>query len=53
MKRLSIFILLTVSALQLMAQASIQAKIDPIEMMIGEQAVVTLTVQAEGDVKVE
>ncbi len=53
MKRLSIFILLTVSVLQLMAQASIQAKIDPIEMMIGEQAVVTLTVQAEGDVKVE
>jgi len=36
-----------------MAQASIQAKIDPIEMMIGEQAVVTLTVQTEGDVKVE
>jgi hypothetical protein len=28
------------------AQASIEAKIDPIEMMIGEQATVTLTVQA-------
>ena len=53
MKRLSIFILLLVSTLQLMAQASVQAKIDPIEMMIGEQSVVTLTVQAVGDVKVE
>ena len=29
-----------------MAQASLQAKIEPIEMMIGEQAEVTLTVQA-------
>ena len=45
--------LLAASALQLLAQASIQAKIEPIEMMMGEQAVVTLTVQAGDDAKVE
>jgi hypothetical protein len=32
---------------------SVKATIDPIEMMIGEQAVVTLTVEGEGDLKVE
>ncbi len=37
---------LTAGVLSLMAQASLQAKIEPIEMMIGEQAEVTLTVQA-------
>ena len=46
-------ILLAASALRLLAQASIQAKIEPIEMMMGEQAVVTLTVQAGDDAKVE
>ena len=45
--------LLAASALQLLAQASIQAKIEPIEMMMGEQAVVTLAVQAGDDAKVE
>ena len=36
-----------------MAQASVQATIDPIEMLIGEQAQVTLTVQADDNAKVE
>lgn len=48
MKRFVILLLteLTAGVLSLMAQASLQAKIEPIEMMIGEQAEVTLTVQA-------
>ena len=36
-----------------MAQASVEAKIEPIEMLIGEQSLVTLTVQAPDDAKVE
>ena len=36
-----------------LAQASVEAKINPIEMMIGEQATVTLTVQADENAKVE
>ena len=44
MKRTIVFIELIASALSLVAQ--VQAKIDPIEMMIGEQAQVTLTVNA-------
>ena len=47
MKRTIVFIGLIASALSLMAQ--VQAKIDPIEMMIGEQAQVTLTVNAADD----
>ena len=47
MKRFVILLtVLTAGVLSLMAQASLQAKIEPIEMMIGEQAEVTLTVQA-------
>ncbi|MBQ8066022.1 MAG: hypothetical protein IJ200_10260 [Prevotella sp.] len=53
MKRPIMIMLLAASALQLLAQASIQAKIEPIEMMMGEQAVVTLAVQAGDDAKVE
>lgn len=53
MKRLS-YILLTFSLLPLTAMAQgVTAKIDPIEMLIGEQAVVTLTVQADENAKVE
>ena len=37
----------------MLAQGSVQAKIEPMEMMIGEQAQVTLTVQAAADAKVE
>ena len=36
-----------------LAQASVEAKINPIEMLIGEQATVTLTVQADENAKVE
>ena len=47
MKRFVILLtVLTAGVLSLMAQASLQAKIEPIEMRIGEQAEVTLTVQA-------
>ena len=35
------------------AQSSIQAKIDPIEMLIGEQAQVTLTIQANENASIE
>jgi hypothetical protein len=37
----------------LFAQASVKAEISPIEMMIGEQAQVTVSVQAEENAKVE
>ena len=53
MKRTLLLISLVLSALLSFAQASVEAKIDPIEMMIGEQATVTLTVQANEDAKVE
>ena len=46
MKRTILLTGLILSVLLTFAQASIEAKIDPIEMMIGEQATVTLTVQA-------
>lgn len=44
---------LLINALLAFAQSSIEAKIDPIEMMIGEQAQVTLTVQAGENDRVE
>ena len=53
MRKLLIFICLILSTLLVFAQSSIEAKIDPIEMMIGEQAQVTLTVQSNEEVKVE
>ncbi len=46
MKRTILLTGLILNVLLAFAQASIEAKIDPIEMMIGEQATVTLTVQA-------
>ena len=46
MKRTILLIGLILNVLLSFAQASVEAKIDPIEMMIGEQATVTLTVQA-------
>jgi hypothetical protein len=36
-----------------LAQSAIQAKIDPIEMLIGEQAQVTLTIQAKDNANIE
>ena len=53
MKRVLTIIYLIASALHLFAQASVKAEISPIEMMIGEQAQVTVSVQAEENAKVE
>jgi len=53
MKRYSILTILTFSVLLSFAQSSLQAKIEPIEMLIGEHATVTLTVQAQDGAKVE
>lgn len=44
---------LLINVLLAFAQSSVEAKIDPIEMMIGEQAQVTLTVQAGENDRVE
>ena len=52
MKRLIILLLLVTSVLCTFAQASVTAKIEPVEMMIGEQAQVTISVQANDDAKV-
>ena len=53
MKRTLIFIGLIISTLLAMAQASVKAVINPIEMMIGEQAQVMLTVDADEGAKIE
>ena len=53
MNRFLLTIILVISSLYTFAQASVQAKITPIEMLIGEQAQVTLTVEANDDAKVE
>ena len=52
MKRLTIFLLLIASVLYTFAQASVTAKIEPVEMMMGEQAQVTISVQANNGAKV-
>lgn len=50
MKRIFIFIILTVCTLASMAQVSVEAKIDSLEMVIGQQTDVTVAVTAkEGD----
>ena len=50
MKRIFIFIIQTVCTLASMAQVSVEAKIDSLEMVIGQQTDVTVTVTAkEGD----
>jgi hypothetical protein len=53
MKRTLLLIGLIIHALLTFAQASVEVKIDPIEMMIGEQAQVTMTVQAAENAKIE
>ena len=54
MKRTFILIAFAVSTLLTMAQASVKATITPIEMMIGEQAQVLLTIEgAADDAKIE
>ena len=52
MKRLTILLLLIASVLYTFAQASVTAKIEPVEMMMGEQAQVTISVQANDGAKV-
>ena len=53
MKRLFISTYLIFSALLVFAQSSIQAKIDPIEMLIGEQSIVTLSIEAGDNANIE
>ncbi len=53
MKRTIVFISLVTSVLLGFAKSDIEVRIDPIEMMIGEQAVVQLTVHTDGNDKVE
>ena len=53
MRQYVLLIVLIDSALRCFAQSSVTAKIEPIEMMIGEQATVTLTVQTADDAKVD
>jgi len=53
MKRLIILMVLTANALLIFAQGGVEAKINPIEMMIGEQAQVTLTVPVQEGASIE
>lgn len=53
MKRLLIVNMLIACHLLIFAQASVKAVINPIEMLIGQQTTVTLTVEAKDDAKVE
>ena len=53
MRQYVLLIVLIASALRCLAQSFVTAKSEPIEMMIGEQATVTLTVQTADDAKVD
>jgi hypothetical protein len=53
MRQYVLLIVLIASVLRCLAQSSVTAKIEPIEIMIGEQATVTLTVQTADDAKVD
>ena len=53
MRRVLLFNILIACALLGFAQSGVEVKIEPIEMMIGEQAQVTVTVQAPEGAKVE
>lgn len=53
MKKLFLLTTLVLWSAVSMAQASLDAKIDPIEMLIGEQTQVTLTVQAPEGAQIE
>jgi hypothetical protein len=53
MKRIILLIGLILNTILTFAQASVDVKIDPIEMMIGEQAQVMMTVHASEGAKVE
>ena len=47
MRKILLAIILTVSVIPAIAQVSVEARIDSIEMFIGEQVHVTLTVTAK------
>lgn len=53
MKRLLFFIVLVVCGLQVSAQVSVEARIDSIEMFVGQQVHVTLTAHAKEKAKIE
>ena len=53
MKRLSLSIILTASVLAALAQVSVEAEIDSIQIFVGQQAHVTLTATAKENAKVE
>ena len=53
MRRLSLFIILTMSALAMPAQVSVEAEIDSIQIFVGQQAHVTLSATAKENAKVE
>lgn len=53
MRRFLLIIVLIASCLSVLAKSGVEVKIDPIEIMIGEQAQVTVTVKASDDAKVE
>lgn len=53
MKRILLFIILISNCLLGFAQSGVEVKIEPIEIMIGEQAQVTVTVQPTDGAKVE
>ena len=53
MRRFSLCIILTASALALSAQVSVEAVIDSIQILVGQQAHVTLTATAKVNAKVE
>lgn len=53
MRRLLLYILFIISALRLSAQVSVEAEIDSIQILVGEQAHVTLTATAKENSKVE
>ncbi|SEA25236.1 hypothetical protein SAMN04487851_10421 [Prevotella sp. tc2-28] len=53
MRRVLLFIILIACTLLGFAQSGVEVKIEPIEMMIGEQAQVTVTVQAPEGARVE
>lgn len=46
MKKILFFVLMTISAINLMAQVSVEARIDSIQMLIGQQVHVTVTAAA-------
>ncbi|MBP1541580.1 MAG: hypothetical protein ILA25_05360 [Prevotella sp.] len=53
MRRLSVLILLVFNVLTALSQVNVEARIDPIEILIGQQAQVVLTVHADENANIE